>query len=302
MLSFLPAPVRGVIAGLLLLLNIMIIALCIVLFGLIAYIVPLKSVKNGIAYVQNDFLTPVWTDINYLIFKLFTRMRIIVHGNGSLKRNHWYFVIANHRSWADIMIMQQVFNRKIPFLKFFLKKELLWSLPLGGLACWMLGYPFLQRYSKAYLKKHPEMKHKDLETTQQACENFKHRPTSVMNFLEGTRFTRQKQQDRSSPYQNLLRPKAGGVAFVISHMKDHIKELIDVTVVYSDPDPTFWRFISGQIKTVNVHYSVIPLKSELYGDYYNDSQYRKTFQGWVNTLWQEKDKLISLNSSQEMGS
>lgn len=292
MLSFLPASIRGALAGILFLINIVIIAILIIITGLIEMLIPIKAVKKVLNDIQQDVFPSVWTDFNKGILKLLTRTQWEVHGNSELHRDHWYFLVANHRTWADIVIMQIIFNRKIPLLKFFLKKELLWSLPLGGLACWMLDYPFMQRYSKAYLKKHPEKKNKDLETTHEACIKFERRPTTVVNFLEGTRFTNQKRIDRSSPYQHLLRPKAGGFAYVISEMKDYIKELINVTLVYSHPEPTFWNFLSGKITKIIVYYEVIPLKPELYGDYYNDQAFRRQFQAWVNGLWQEKDKLI----------
>lgn len=300
MLSFLPAPLVGVIAGILFLLNIMLMASLVVIAGLIEWIVPFRSVKKCLVKLQNDVITSCWGDLNQVIFDLFSKTKWVIEGDAPLNREHWYFVFANHQSWADIVVMQRVFNRKIPLLKFFLKKELLWSLPIGGLACWMLDYPFMKRYSKAYLKKHPEMKQKDLETTQQACNKFKLRPTSVMNFLEGTRFTKQKQQDRSSPYKHLLRPKAGGVAYVISEMENYIKEIVDVTIIYSDPNPTFWRFLTGKISKITVYYNVIPLKPELYGDYYKDPEYRRRFQASINTRWQEKDRLIASVLGQEM--
>lgn len=50
-----------------------------------------------------------------------------------------------------------MFNRRTPYFKFFLKKELIW-VPFLGLAWWALEYPFMKRYSKAFLEKHPELK------------------------------------------------------------------------------------------------------------------------------------------------
>jgi 1-acyl-sn-glycerol-3-phosphate acyltransferase len=293
MLFFLPALIRGVIGGVLLLINIIIMSALIIVVGLLKYILPFKAGKRCLTRIQNDTVTSLWSDLNFAIVSLVTNIEWDIRRQGDLNFNHWYFVFANHQSWADIIILQHVFNRKIRLLKFFLKQELLWSLPIGGLACWMLDYPVMKRYSKTYLKKHPEKKEADLNTAKAACNLFKLRPTTVMNFLEGTRFTPEKQKERSSPYKHLLRPKSGGVALVLAELKDYIKEIVDVTVIYDHPDPTFWHFISGQIRKVTVIYEVVSVNEHQYGDYYHDSAYRRRFQQWINSIWQKKDKTIN---------
>jgi 1-acyl-sn-glycerol-3-phosphate acyltransferase len=292
MFSFFPSPLVGFLMGLCFLINIMVIATLIIFTGIIEALTPIKSLKEPLIKLQNDVLPAIWMDVNYIFIKLFTKTELVIDGQGDLNSKNWYFVFANHRSWADIVVLQRVFNRKIPMLKFFLKKELLWSIPIGGLACWMLDFPFMKRYSKAYLKKNPEMRNEDLKTTQKACAKFEQRPTTIMSFLEGTRFTPQKQQDRSSPYRHLLRPKAGGLALVISEMKNYIKEVVAVTIVYDNPQPSFWNFLCGRISKIRVNYTVIPLPPELYGDYYQDPQFRRYFQNWLNGIWKQKDNLI----------
>lgn len=293
MLFFLPSFIRGSIAIILLILNILMVPTLVITFGLIKYLIPLPFWKKFCTKVQNDVLPSVWIDINSAILTLTTTTKWDVQGKGELNNKHWYLVISNHLSWADILVIQKIFNRKIPILKFFLKQELLWVLPLGGLACWMLDFPFMKRYNKAQLKKNPELKLKDIETAKLACNKFKLRPTSVINFLEGTRFTKQKQTERSSPYLHLLRPKSGGIALVTSQLNTKIREIIDVTLLYDHPDPNFWNFISGKVPKVTVRYEVLPIPEELYGDYYTDSNFRKSLQTWVNQRWKQKDNLIT---------
>jgi hypothetical protein len=46
-----------------------------------------------------------------------------------------------------------------------------------------------------------------------------------MNFVEGTRFTNDKHKQQSSPYNHLLRPKSGGIAFVLAAMGDYIQNI-----------------------------------------------------------------------------
>jgi 1-acyl-sn-glycerol-3-phosphate acyltransferase len=188
--------------------------------------------------------------------------------------------------------MQHVLNGKIPFLKFFLKQELIW-VPLMGIAWWALDFPFMKRFSSDYLRKHPEMKGKDLETTRIACEKFKYTPVTVFNFLEGTRLTPQKHERQQSPYRNLLKPKAGGMGFVLGAMGEQMHTMLDISIIYPKGDNSFWALLSGRIKKITVHIETIPLPAEYLGkDYMNDTAFSDSFRQWVTDLWTAKDQRI----------
>jgi 1-acyl-sn-glycerol-3-phosphate acyltransferase len=210
----------------------------------------------------------------------------------NLNPKGWYFVSSNHQSWVDIFVLQHVLNGKIPFLKFFLKQELI-RVPIMGLAWWALDFPFMKRFSKRYLEKHPEMIGKDIETTQQACAKFKHIPTSVMNFFEGTRFTPAKHQKQRSPHKHLLKPKSGGFAFALNAMGDKFQSLLDCTIVYPNGIPNFSDFMRGEIPEVIVRIREIPIPAEFCsGNYENDLEFKQKFQTWVSDIWLEKDRQI----------
>ena len=209
----------------------------------------------------------------------------------TLSLKDWYLVVANHQSWVDILVLQKIFNRKIPFLKFFLKKELIY-VPVIGICWWALDFPFMKRYSAAFLAKHPELKGKDVETTRKACEKFRYKPVSVMNFLEGTRFTPEKHEKQQAPYAHLLKPKAGGISFVLNAMGEHLHKLLDVTIYYPKGSPSFWDYISGKVQDIRVRVRVLPIEPGWIGDY-EDPQYRQQFQQWVNQLWLDKDQQLA---------
>lgn len=178
-------------------------------------------------------------------------------------------------------------------LKFFLKQQLIW-VPLLGLAWWALDFPFMKRYTKEYLAKHPEMKGKDMETTRKACEKFKEVPVSVMNFLEGTRFTQEKHDAQQSPYRYLLKPKSGGIAFVLSAMGGQLRSMLDVTIVYHDKTIGFWDLLCGRIRRISVQVKERPIPEDFaQGDYEGDPVFRARLQEWVNQVWLEKDVLIA---------
>jgi 1-acyl-sn-glycerol-3-phosphate acyltransferase len=134
---------------------------------------------------------------------------------------------------------------------------------------------------------------KDLATARKACERFRQIPTSVMNFLEGTRFSPAKRDAQQSPYGHLLKPKVGGLATALGAMGERFDALLDVTIVYPKGVPTFWDLLSGKLKdvVVRVREREIP-KDLLGGDYEGDPVFRARMQAFVQTMWAEKDARI----------
>jgi 1-acyl-sn-glycerol-3-phosphate acyltransferase len=224
-----------------------------------------------------------------------------IKGLEGLSRKQWYFINCNHQSWADILILFFCFHGHIPLFKFFLKKGLFW-VPLLGICWWALDYPFMERFSKSFLEKNPHMKGKDLETTRKACERYQHTPVSILNFIEGTRFTKEKHARQESPYRHLLRPKAGGFAFALSAMDGKIANILDVTIIYSMDHPSFWDYLCGRIDRISLRVKKMPAPKEfLSGDYQNDRVFRDRIQSWVCNLWQEKDDLIEQHKGEQQG-
>lgn len=284
---------RGILAVLIMLINLMLIPILVIMVALIQKIMPIKKVSRWLYNLSHHLMPETWIDINTLAMKLASPTPLDIHGQGELSPDGWYFLMCNHQSWLDILVLQRVFQRKIPMLKFFMKQELLWTLPIGGLACYLLDFPFMKRHNKEFLKKHPEQRNKDIETTRKACEKFKTQPIAIMNYLEGTRFTQDKQQARKSPYQHLLPPKAGGMAFVLASLEDQIQHIIDTTIIYHTEEPTFWNFLIGRIPKITVYYQVLPVPANLRGNYYENKEFRKEFQQWLNERWKLKDALIT---------
>jgi 1-acyl-sn-glycerol-3-phosphate acyltransferase len=259
-------------------------------------LIPLALWRRFISYLL-DACATAWITVNNINQRISSGTKWHVTGLEKLTRDDWYLVIANHQSWVDILVLQRVFNRQIPFLKFFLKKELIY-VPILGLAWWALDFPFMRRYSKSFLAKHPHLKGKDMETTRKACERFRFKPVSIMNFVEGTRFTHTKHNKQGSPFSHLLKPKAGGVAFVLSAMGSQLHKLIDVTIYYPHGIPTFWDFVCGKVKDIRVNIDVTPIKEIMDNghysdDYFDNPEVRARFQRWLNERWHQKDELLT---------
>jgi len=281
MLTFLPGPVRGTLALLLFTANTIFWTLPLLLLHFVKLAIPMAGWRRFWSRLQNA-IGVAWISFNNWNLRLTNPVRWDIQGVDGLAGDRWYLVIANHQSWVDILVLQRVFNGKIPFLKFFLKKELFW-VPFLGLAWWALDYPFLERSALA---------NKDLEAIQEAAKKFKTLPVSVMNFVEGTRFTAEKQEKQRSPYTHLLKPKAGGMTFLLHSMSEEIHSVLDVTIAYPQGTPTMWGFLCGQAGQVCVRVKEVPVDEELKGDFGRDKAFRRRFISWQKDLWTEKDKTL----------
>lgn len=209
-----------------------------------------------------------------------------------LSKQSSYLVVSNHQSWLDILILQNILHKKVPALKFFLKSSLIW-VPVLGICWWALGFPFMKRYSKSYLKKYPHKAGLDIIATQKACQQFKVTPVCIMNYPEGTRFSKDKHQQQNSPFQYLLRPKAGGLGYALPILGQTVDSLLDLTIVYPDENNSVIDFLSGNVGKVKVHLRQIEIPKIFYDmDYQNDEKLRLDFQQWLNERWQEKDVII----------
>jgi len=291
MLSFLPPPIRGILAGSLLVLNTLAWCALLFVFALVKLVVPAKPVRARIDRVLNAIATR-WVAGNSAWMRLTQRTHWDVAGIDGLPYRGWYMVNCNHQSWVDIVVLQHLLNRRIPMLKFFLKQQLIY-VPVIGLAWWALDFPFMRRHSDAEIRRHPEKRFDDLEATRRACEKFALVPTSVMNFAEGTRYTGAKHRSQRSPYRHLLKPKAGALALALGVLGDRFDSLLDVTIVYPEGAPTFWQFLCGRTRTIIVRMRQLPIPAELRsGDYARDAKYRKAFQKWLQAIWAEKDAQI----------
>ena len=137
------------------------------------------------------------------------------------------------------------------------------------------------------------MRGKDLETTRIACEKFSEIPTSVINFLEGTRLTQSKHEKQLSPYRYLLKPKAGGIAFALNAMGHKFQSLLNITIVYPGGIPTFMDFLCGRVKNITVRIEKVTIPEHFCEkDYNSDSEFKQEIQQWTHNMWLEKDDLI----------
>lgn len=263
----------------------------IILAGIVKLLLPIPVVWRKVSVFCN-FMMYCWCEGLALLLHLNPWLKWDVEGLEGLNKKNWYLLICNHHSWADIVVLCVLFRKHIPMNKYFLKQQLAW-VPFIGLACWALDMPFMKRYSRAYLLRHPEQRGKDVETTRRSCEKFRAHPTTIVNFVEGSRFTEEKRRQTRSPYKNLLQPKAAGIAMALNVLGSQFDKLLNVTLCYPENDrKPFYDMLSGKLTRIVVRIDLEPIKEELHGDYVNDKGFKRRFQLWLNALWNEKDEQI----------
>lgn len=277
-------------------LTILVTILCsvpIILAGIIKLVLPVPAVWRTVSRFCN-FMMYCWCEGLALLLHLNPHLKWEVQGLQGLNKKSWYLLICNHHSWADIVVLCVLFRKHIPMNKYFLKQQLAW-VPFIGLACWALDMPFMRRYSRSYLLRHPERRGKDVETTRRSCEKFRHHPTTIVNFVEGSRFTVEKQRQLRSPYRHLLPPKAAGIAMALNVLGKQFDKMLNVTLCYPENNRTpFYDMLTGKLTRIVVQIDLLPVEASLHGDYINDKNFKRGFQQWLNGLWSEKDARLEV--------
>ena len=282
------APLRVTLVSLLLAANTVLHVVPLLVVTLVKALLPSARLRKA----SNPLLTGVaesWIGVNNRLWDRFFHTPIHLQEDVALRADGHYLVLANHQSWVDIVVLQKVFNRRIPLMRFFLKRQLIW-VPLLGLAWWALDFPFMGRHTPKQIARRPELAGRDIAATRRACEKFREIPVAIMNFVEGTRFTVDKHRRQASPYAHLLKPKAGGVGFTLEAMDGALHSVVDVTIAYPAGIPTLLDLVAGRIPAVAVRIRERPIPADLQGvAYEDDPQARVRVQRWINAMWVDKD-------------
>lgn len=267
--------------------------LCLMPFAILRLLVPVESFQRAMGRGSEAGAT-AWLMLNRLVYRLFHRYPWKVQGPDGLQHGKSYLLICNHQSWIDILVLGDFCYRRLPFPRFFLKQELIW-VPVIGLGCWAMDMPFMKRHSREDIRRNPALKGQDLETTRKFCERFRTRAVTVINFVEGTRFTPEKRDAHNSPYRHLLRPKSAGVRIAIESMGEQFAGIIDLTVAYkADPRGVLWSFLRGDQHQLVVNAELLPVPADLLATAVGDeAQARARFQNWINSRWDRKDQQLA---------
>ncbi len=214
-----------------------------------------------------------------------------VHVNGK------YLLVSNHQSWVDTSVVQYISQDRLPLTRFFTKFELIY-IPIVGQTFYFLDFPMMRRYSKKAVAKNPALKGQDIIEAKRACALLKNKPFTLLNYLEGTRFTPTKRDKQQSPYTHLLKPRAGGLALAINVLGSDIDGILDMTIIYPDGVTSYSDLWQGNIKRLGVDVRYIDIPEALSiaiqnGGYEHDEAVKAKMFDWVEQLWQAKDQRIT---------
>ena len=289
--------IRGAITLLLLALNAAFWGACIVLLGTVKFAIhvtaPRSRARTRVILMLASLGTR-WVGGNDRIFDLMLPTTWEIEGIGDdVNPDGHYLIVANHLSWVDILALFRAFHGRAAFIRFFLKQQLFWA-PIVGQACWALEFPFMRRYTPEYLEKHPEKRGTDLATTRKACQRYRNFPVAILNFVEGTRFTKAKHDEQQSPYRHLLPPRIGGIGFVLAALGDQLDAMYDVTLAYPpDNEITMGRFVCGRVPKVIVHARRLDPPPHFFDPAItHPGPEREELKVWMEGLWREKDELL----------
>lgn len=281
----------GILSATFVVLNTALNCIPLYLAGIVRGLLHLLGLRTAARWIANhmDWIIESWVGANRQMFRALhlTRIEIDWIDCESLSRDDWYMVISNHQSWTDIVVLQVALHRHIPPIKFFTKAQLIW-IPLLGIAMWLLGFPYVRRLSKAQIEASPELLELDRKATLQSCEGFRAKPTTVLNFLEGTRFTPSKHGAQQARYRTLLNPKTGGFTYVVAALERELHQVLDVTIEYPHGIPTFWDFMTGNCPQVRLRVERLEIPAEI-RDAESLEEKRPRLQAWIDSLWQAKD-------------
>jgi 1-acyl-sn-glycerol-3-phosphate acyltransferase len=281
---------RGILSSLLLVLNTIAVCVPLYLLGAARLLFPTRA-RSSLTR-RMDRLIDFWVGNNRRSFNLLglTSIELSWEGDETLSDDLWYLVVCNHQSWTDIVVLQNILWRRVPPIKFFTKRQLIW-VPFLGLAMWFLDFPYVRRMSREQIAADPALAELDRQATLKACEKFREHPSTVLNFPEGTRFTAAKHQNQIARFRNLLNPKIGGLTYVSDGLRNQLHKLLDITIVYLGPTPTFWDLMQGRCPKVQILVQCRDLPESV-REALTLEERRERLGLWIEDIWRDKDQRL----------
>ena len=280
----------GITSFTILVLNTIILSCLLIPLGIIKFLIPVTALK----LLFTKFIIKVgelWIFTNKLWVRALHKPNWQIIGKENIKSDGWTIATSNHQSVADIFLLQDITNRKMPMLKFFMKYVLIY-VPVIGLSWWALDMPFLKRYTKKQLEKNPKLHGKDVIEMKRALKHYALYPVTVFSFAEGTRFTLKKHHNQNSPFKNLLKPKEGGLVTALS-LVSKIDSLIDFTIKFDSTKKSFWDYLCGRMNSAKIIIKEIKIPKKFVDEnLLENKSLRSEFKEWLNSIWAEKDLLL----------
>ena len=207
--------VVGFMSLLFLILNLTFWIIPVAFFAVCKRVVPVNWVKIKSSRLMNRIYHLAVAVDDWLFFYILQNRIDFCEADG-LFENQNCLILANHRSWVDILVLQSLLNKRDVPIQFIVKRELIF-MPLIGLICWAYGYPFVDRASLKTDRKKPVKVKKDFNRIADNLEKGSGSSLCLINFVEGTRFSPLKVKKFDSIYRHLLNPRVGGLHYILKN-------------------------------------------------------------------------------------
>ncbi len=199
-----------------------------------------------------------------------------------------HIVLSNHRSWADIFLVQSLIATRGPIVTFLCKRELLY-VPIFGPIILAFDFPVLRRRPRQGVDR-AGRRDDDRRRVADAAAALLESPAAILSFAEGTRFTvgkrdANRRDGAEGHYRHLLPPRAGGLAAMIEALAPGDGSIVDLTLAYPRPS-TFWEFLGGAAGSVEVAWETSPIAAVKPDD----------VTSWLNDRWRRKEESLESRS------
>ena len=238
--------------------------------AIVSWLIPLPAVSRW-CFLLVDHIYRFAVKVDSFWMQKVVGIELIIEGEPNTEQTP--VVICNHQSWFDIALIQEVITGNGPIITCLIKREIAW-VPIIGWICLALNFPRLRRSKKDGARQ------RDFSIIQKATQKHGSESSALLIFPEGTRFTELKKINQESPYQHLVKPKAGGLKVIKQHVSADTS-LVDITINYHQKDVNIWNCLHGDPRKITItldHFKLAEI-----GD----------IETWLNERWLAKDKILS---------
>ncbi|OCK85125.1 hypothetical protein K432DRAFT_67490 [Lepidopterella palustris CBS 459.81] len=217
----------------------------------VSLLLPLNLFLPIVLYnVSSVIANSVWSWIQEL-FVQSNHAQITVSASQELPREESAIIVANHVSWTDFYMIQELALRAgmLGRCRWFAKKQLRW-VPFLGWGLWAMGMPFV---SGNWTRDRKQIEKVFTGITQRKW------PVWLISYSEGCRFTPSRYttgvqwcKDHDRPImKHTLYPRMHGFVATVNTLRHtkHVRGVYDITIAYAHGKnfmeaPSFWETIA----------------------------------------------------------
>lgn len=234
------------------------------------------------------FLNVLWLKINHFVFFHLTGISFELDIKGDFRKDGWYIIVANHVSWADTFCVLGLVGLKVPLVRMFMKSAFRW-VPFMGQAAILMNMPIVKSFSVADMRKTPGFRKRYVSDLVASCKVLSNRPSSLLVYPEGGRYTTKTSKNKKGQFSFLLAPSHLAVELAAQVYSKNSPRLVDVSIAYEGDlqKVNLWRVFTGKVSRIAIKIREHPISEDLLTEGSKVLWSKRLFE-----LWEEKDRFI----------